>query len=113
MCLVRIRHEPSGDPPLWLRDAVAQKLAEFFRSTDIIGMIGGEVGALLLHTSDTDAGSVIERVRERVEAFRFLAPAGAMPVRIHVETSAGFFPVDATTSTLLLSRTQARFRPLS
>ena len=113
LCLVRIRPEHLAGPAPWLRDAVAQKLAEFFRATDIVGMIGSEVGAMLLHTSDTDAGSVIERVRERVEAFSFLAPAGGAPVRVQLETSAGSFPGDATTSALLLSRTQVRFRPLS
>lgn len=113
LCLCLVRIERPADAAMWLRDSLAQKLAELFRSTDIVGVIDDQVAALLLHISDTDAAAIIDRVQQRVETHAFPSSEGGAVVRVAIETSSVSFPGDGTTAAQLLARAQGRFRPLS
>ena len=75
VCLVRpdARAEGMGQD---LHHAVSRKIAQFLRSTDVVGRMDDGIAILLLHTEGGDAARVAERVRAHIEQVAFLANTG-------------------------------------
>ena len=101
ICLVR--RVPSG-PRLAERDApVAQRIAEMLRATDVVGIIGADIVVLLVHTPDTDAGMITDRIRDRLQTGD---PDEAGRLRIGLAS----FPTDATSDGGLLAHAEAQLQ---
>jgi diguanylate cyclase (GGDEF)-like protein len=109
--LVRLVHP--GAPLAALRDVVARKLVELLRASDVVGMIGEDLAVILVHTPDTDALGITERLQDAVQEFVLTAPAGGEPVPVTVQLSLVAFPGDTTSADALLARAQARLPRLS
>lgn len=104
VCLVRADY--SGAPRSETQTAVAQQIAEMLRSTDIVGDVGHDIAVLLVHTPDTDAAVIVDRIRDRIQAGKFPGATGSGPVTVSVGLVS--FPTDATSDTALLSQAQAQ-----
>ena len=80
VCLVRpdIRASEAGED---LQQAVSRKIAQFLRSTDVVGRVHEGIAILLLHTEGADAARVAERLRAHIEQVAFLADTGSPPRR--------------------------------
>src|SRR5262249_2607779 len=105
ICLAKldtIAVAPSERPEI--QRAVARKIAESLRSTDIVGQINDGAAFLLLHTTSTDAVRVAERIRSLIEKVAFPGPAGDAPLRITLSVGEVSFPRDGATDRALLSR---------
>ena len=86
---------------------VTRKIAQFLRSTDMIGRIDDRIAVLLLHTEGADAVRVAERLRSNIEQVAF--PGAGPNASNHVTLSVGgvSFPRDGYSDSVLLSRAQA------
>lgn len=105
VCLVR-PDTLDGDEGEDLRQAVSRKIAQFLRSTDVVGRVQDGIGILLLHTEGTDAARVAERLRAHIEQVSFLADSGS-PRQVTLSVGGVSFPRDGYNDTILLSRAQA------
>lgn len=104
-CLVRPEHPGAPNPRVL--QAVAEQLADLLRSTDVVGRLGDDIGLLLLHTPDTDAAPILERVRAHVEATIPARDAEAsVAVILHMALTS--FPSTATTDAALLAGARER-----
>ena len=105
VCLVRpdIRASEAGED---LQQAVSRKIAQFLRSTDVVGRVHDGIAILLLHTEGTDAARVAERLRAHIEQVAFLADTGS-PQQVTLSVGGVSFPRDGYNDTILLSRAQA------
>src|SRR5262245_44661656 len=65
-----------------IQRAVARKIAESLRSTDIVGHVNDGAAFLLLHTTSADAVRVADRIRHLIEKVAFPGPSGGAPRRI-------------------------------
>jgi hypothetical protein len=92
ICLIRT--SSSGTGPTELEAAVAERIAAMLRATDFVGRIGADVVVFLVHTPETDAVVITERIRERLSS-RF---------RIGVAS----FPTNATSDEGLLAHAEAQ-----
>lgn len=90
-----------------IRQAIARKIAESLRSTDIVGHIHDGTGFLLLHTTSADALRVAERIRSLIEKVAFPGPSGGPARRITLSVGEVSFPRDGATDRSLLSRAEA------
>lgn len=106
LCL--IRPDYPGAPETTLQNAVACEIAELLRATDIVGLIGDDVVALLVHTPGTDGVVIGERIRERIEATTF---ALSTPSRVRLTIALSCFPTDTTAEGALLAHAQAQLSP--
>lgn len=106
LCLVRPDH--SGPPSAGFLDAVAHRLVELLRSTDLVGMIDDIIAVLLVHTPDSDAALIMERLRGRVETQSFRVVPGEPDVIPTLSLGLASFPTDATSDESLLAHAQAR-----
>jgi GGDEF domain-containing protein len=104
--LVRLVHP--GAPLAALCDVVARKLVELLRASDVVGMIGEDLAVILVHTPDTDALGITERLQDAVQEFVLSAPAGGEPFPVTVQLSLVVFPGDTTSADALLALAQAR-----
>ena len=86
-----------------IQQAIAKKIAESLRSTDIVGQLHDGAGFLLLHTTSADAVRVAERIRTLIEKVAFPSPLGGAPRRITLSVGEGSFPRDGATDRALLS----------
>jgi diguanylate cyclase (GGDEF)-like protein len=93
-----------------IQQAVARKIGEFLRSTDVVGRVQDGAAILLLHTASTDAVRVAERVRANIENVAFPGPPGSPPRRITLSVGKVSFPRDGSSDKMLLSRAQANLR---
>jgi len=93
-----------------IQQAVARKIAEFLRSTDVVGHVQDGAAILLLHTASTDAVRVAERVRANIENVAFPGPPGSPPQRITLSVGKVSFPRDGSNDRMLLSRAHANLR---
>jgi len=86
---------------------LTRKIAQFLRSTDMIGRVDDGIAILLLHTEGADAVRVAERIRTHIEQVAF--PAAGAKGSGHVTLSVGgvSFPRDGYSDSVLLSRAQA------
>jgi diguanylate cyclase (GGDEF)-like protein len=89
-----------------LQQAVSRKIAQFLRSTDVVGRVEDGIGILLLHTEGNDAARVAERLRAHIEQVSFLADSGS-PQQVTLSVGGVSFPRDGYNDTILLSRAQA------
>ena len=109
VCLVRpdgAQPEPNGA----MQQALARKITQVLRSTDVVARTGDGIAILLLNTPDADAARVAERIRSLLENVSFQSdPAGAAR---SVTLSMGLvsFPRDGHNETVLLSRAQSRLK---
>ena len=89
--------------------ALSQRIADMLRATDVVGLLGQDVAVLLVHTADSDAATIVERIRERVKTFEppGSSPAGPPAVRLGVAS----FPTDATADTVLVAHAVAQLEP--
>lgn len=90
-----------------IQEAVARKIAEFLRSTDVVGCVQDGAAILLLHTASTDAVRVAERVRANIENVAFPGGPGGPARRITLSVGKVSFPRDGSNDKMLLSRAQA------
>jgi GGDEF domain-containing protein len=102
LCLVRPDH-PEATRQSTL-EAMAHRLVEFLRATDVVGLLEDSVAIILVHTPAGDAAVITERVRHLLEA---TAPgSGAAPVVLRLALAS--FPTDATNDRVLLDQAQTR-----
>ena len=88
--------------------ALARRIAEILRATDIVGIVGSEILVLLVHTPDPDSAMIAERIRDQVQAESFdLAPS---PGRVSLRIGRASFPSDATSEGGLLLHAQAQLQ---
>src|SRR5215470_3515708 len=109
VCLVR-PDASTPDPDEAMRQAVARKITQFLRSTDVVAHTREGIAILLLNTPDADAVRVAERIRSHLENVSFQTdPAGAAR---SVTLSMGLvsFPRDGHNEPVLLSRVQSRLK---
>ena len=92
VCLVRPASSKMGREEL--DSTVAPRIAEMLRATDFVGLIGVDIAVLLVHTPDTDAAVITDRIRDRF-ANRF---------RIGLAS----FPTNATSEEGLLAHAEAQ-----
>jgi hypothetical protein len=89
--------------------AVARRIAEILRATDIVGLLDPEILVLLVHTPEADSRVIVDRVRDQVEGEVFeLAPR---PGRVSLRIGRASFPTDATNEGGLLAHAQSRLEP--
>ena len=89
--------------------AIARKIAESLRSTDIVGHIHDGAGFLLLHTTSADAVRVAERIRSLIEKVASLTLRRSAPPH-HAQRGEVSFPRDGATDRALLSRAEANLQ---
>jgi diguanylate cyclase (GGDEF)-like protein len=102
-----------GDDEPSTRQALTRKIAEFIRSTDLVGEIDGEIGIVLLHTEGADAIRVAERLRSQIEQVTFPSADGGGARRVTLSVGGVSFPRDGYNDTVLLSRAQAHLSEAS
>ncbi len=76
VCLVRA-DTPEDDRGEDIYQAVSGKIAQFLRSTDVVGRVEDGIAILLLHTEGNDAVRVAERLRAHIEQVSFLGDSGS------------------------------------
>jgi diguanylate cyclase (GGDEF)-like protein len=106
LCLARA-DSPGALSPSVLA-AVARRMAELLRATDVVGLIDDVIAILLVHTADSDAATIVERLRGRLEAETFEAAPGAPAVKPVLSLGLASFPTDATADATLVARAQTR-----
>src|SRR5215469_5446889 len=84
--------------------ALSTRVAEFIRSTDIVGRFPVGLGVLLLHTGPAEAIGVAERVRTAVRRVEFRRGPDLPPIQLTLSAGLVSFPRDGQTSTTLLTR---------
>jgi len=108
VCLVR--PDGSADPDEAMQQAVARKITQFLRSTDVVAHTRDGIAILLLNTPDADAAKVVERIRSHIENVSFQPDPVAAPRRVTLSMGLVSFPRDGHNETVLLSRAQARLK---
>lgn len=107
ICLVK----PDGfDPTVSDSDvqrAISRKIAQFLRSTDLVGWVQDGIAILLLHTEGADAVRVAERIRSHIEQVAFPVSAGDTTRQVTLSVGGVSFPRDGYNDNVLLSRAQA------
>ena len=106
LCLAR--PDPPGVTSRDTLDAMARRVVEFLRSTDLVGLLGDRIGIILVHTPDSDAIVITERVRDLLEAAPVPEGPGPAAVKSVLRLGLASFPTDATSDTVLLEQAQAR-----
>ncbi len=107
VCLVR----PDGLAPgngidEELQLVLSRKIAEFLRSTDVVGRLHDGIAVLLLHTASTEALRVAERIRSHIEYVSFPTGPGGAPQRLTLSVGEVSFPRDGYNDKVLLARAQ-------
>lgn len=106
VCLARPDNPGALSPSILA--AVAQRVAGLLRSTDLIGLIDDVIAIVLVHTPDSDAATIIERLRGRLEAEKFQAAPGTPTVKPVLRLGLASFPTDATADAALMAQAQTR-----
>jgi GGDEF domain-containing protein len=78
-----------------------------------VGILGEELAVILVHTPDSDALGITERMLRAVQEYVLSAPAGGEALPVSVQLSLVAFPGDATNDHELLAKAQARLPKLS
>jgi len=81
VCLVR-PDGPTAEPDEAMQQAVARKITQFLRSTDVVAHTRDGICILLLNTPDADAAKVVERIRSHIENVSFQPDPVAVPRRV-------------------------------
>jgi diguanylate cyclase (GGDEF)-like protein len=87
--------------------AIARKIAESLRSTDVVGHLQDGTAILLLHAASVEAVRVAERIRADIEKVAFPGAAGGPPRRLTLSVGKVSFPRDGSNDRVLLARAQA------
>jgi diguanylate cyclase (GGDEF)-like protein len=87
-----------------LQQAVARKIAQVLRSTDVVGHTRDGVVILLLNTPYVDAVRIAERLRAHVETVRFSVERADVAPQITLSMGLVSFPGDGSTHGALLAR---------
>lgn len=90
--------------------AVAKKIAEFLRSTDVVACVADNAAILLLHTANGDAAMVAERIRAHIENVAFPVSPTGRPARVTLSVGEVSFPRDGSNDRALLTRAEANLR---
>ncbi len=106
LCLAQ--PDPPGASSRDTLDAMARRVVEFLRSTDLVGLLGDSIGIILVHTPASDAIVITERVRDLLEAAPVSEGPGPAAVKSVLRLGLASFPTDATSDTVLLEQAQAR-----
>lgn len=107
LCLVRAAHPAVAADDL--NTALSLRIADMLRATDVVGFLGQDVAVLLVHTADSDATTIVERIRERVKTFE--PPGSSSPAPLAVRLGVASFPTDATADTVLVAHAAAQLEP--
>lgn len=110
LCLVRL--DPPARPDAAISVGIARKLAEMLRGSDVVGMVGQDIAVILVHTPDTDAIAITDRMQRALQEL-VLTASGSGRSPFTVELALVAFPGDATTDEGLLDRARARLPKLS
>jgi len=89
-----------------IESILSSRVAEFIRSTDIVGRFPMGLGVLLLHTGHAEAVGIAERVRAAIRRVEVRRGSDHPPKPLTVSVGVVSFPRDGQTSTTLLSRAQ-------
>lgn len=109
VCLVR-PDEAEHESDEAVQQAVARKITQVLRSTDVVARVRDGIAILLLNTPDADAARVAERIRAHLENVSFQCdPAGAAR-RVTLSMGLVSFPRDGHNETMLLSRARNRLK---
>jgi two-component system, cell cycle response regulator len=87
--------------------AIARKIAESLRSSDVVARVQDGTAILLLYAASIDARRVAERIRTDIEKVAFPGPSGNPARRLTLSVGKVSFPRDGSTHKTLLSRAQA------
>jgi hypothetical protein len=90
LCLAR--PDPPGASSRDTLDAMARRVVEFLRSTDLVGLLGDSIAIILVHTPGSDAIVITERVRDLLEAATVPADGSATAVRSVLRLGLASFP---------------------
>jgi diguanylate cyclase (GGDEF)-like protein len=93
-----------------MQRAVAKKIAEFLRSTDVVACVADSAAILLLHTADGDAAMVAERIRAHIENVAFPVSHDGPAARVTLSVGEVSFPRDGSNDRALLTRAEANLR---
>jgi len=107
VCLVRLdgaEHEPDKS----LEQAVARKISQFLRTTDVVARLRDGIAILLIDTPDADAARVSERLRAQIESVSFQSGRSGPARRVTLSMGLVSFPRDGQNETALLARAQSR-----
>ncbi|HKW94447.1 MAG TPA: hypothetical protein VJX92_21360 [Methylomirabilota bacterium] len=103
LCLLR-----PGRPGESLSEVTAaaiRRIVELLRATDIVGTVGSDIVVLLVHTPDSDARLIADRIRDGV-GWESLPPGE--PGRTALRIGLASFPTDATSDDGLLAHALAQ-----
>jgi hypothetical protein len=106
LCLIRA--DCLGTPTVEPDSTVVRRIAEMLRSTDIVGTIQTDIAVLLVHTPESDAAMISERIRDRIQRDTFEQRPSSGQVTLGIGLAS--FPTDATSDGALLTRAQARLQ---
>jgi hypothetical protein len=101
LSLFLVRLACPSAPLTVIRDLVARKLVDLLRSSDVVGVVGEDLAVILVHTPDTDAVGIAERLQPALRDFVLSEPTGG---EVSVQLSLVAFPGDATSADALLAR---------
>jgi len=70
----------------------------------VVGSVGNDVAILLVHTPDSEASGIIQRLRDQLESSPLPTVTGVPAPRIELRMAIASFPSDATSDSALLAR---------
>jgi len=95
------------------RQAISKKIAQFLRSTDMVGQVQDGIAVLLLHTEGADAVRIAERIRSHIGQVAFPGEPGGSPRQVTLSVGGVSFPRDGYNDAVLLSRAQTHVEEAS
>ena len=107
VCLAR----PDGaerEPDPAMEQAIARKITQVLRSTDVVARLRDGIAILLLDTPDAEAPRVAQRIRAHIENVPFQSDPSAAARHVTLSMGLVSFPRDGHNETVLLSRAQSR-----
>lgn len=113
ICLVKPDGFDPSTPDGDVHGAVSRKIAQFLRSTDLVGRVQEGIAILLLHTEGADAVRVAERIRSHIEQVAFPVASGDTTRQVTLSVGGVSFPRDGYNDNVLLSRAQAHLNEAS
>jgi two-component system, cell cycle response regulator len=109
VCLVRpdrTEHEPDEA----MQQAVAHKITQVLRSTDVVARFRDDIAILLLNTPDAEAARVAKRIRAHLDNVSFQTDPARAARRVTLSLGVVSFPRDGHNETVLLARAQSRLK---
>src|SRR5215469_15143880 len=113
LSLLLVRLVPSSAFDATLRARVAARLVEMLRASDLVGVVGEDIAVILVHTPDTDAIGITERMQRALAEFVTSALRGSYTSPVSIQLGFAAFPGDATNDEALLALASGRLSKLS